>query len=338
MEKSSTYKAAVLEKYGGKLEIKDLPHRELKDHEVLVKIKCFSFLPSDLFFLQGQYAIPPQLPKVPGNEGAGIVEAVGKKVDQSLVGKHVGIMGSHSIQGIPDSSGVWAEYSYTIPNFLFAFDETVEFEKICNTLVNPLTAAGFVDTAKSMGVKAIGHTGASSPLGRMLLRLCVKEGLEIVNIVRKQESIDEMTQMGGKHFINTSEKGWEKKLAETCEKLDVKMIFDSVGADVTGKCLQAIVPGGTVYHYGNLTAKMPTDIMTGDLIFKKKTLTGWWLVWYIQEGKNVTYYKDLIKADLQKDGEIFKTEFRATYEGFDNFFKAFEDYVTKGSGKVLFKP
>jgi NADPH:quinone reductase len=338
VETNKTFKAAVLSKYGEIPKIQEIPFRELQDNEILVKIMCTSFSPSDLGFINGSYGNPPQLPKIIGNEGSGIVEAVGKSGDQSLIGKRVSVIGNHT-SNKPNTQGVWSQYVYTQPNLITVYDKKVEFETICCTFVNPLTAAGFIDTAKSTGKKAIAHTGASSPLGRMLLKLCIKEGIELINIVRKQSTIDEMTQLGGKHFINTSDKDWDVKLKELCEKLDVTLLFDCVGGEVTGKCLSAVKDGGIVYHYGNLELKNMSEISSGDLIFKKKQLLGWWLpIWlYTAKPESVVHYKSLVKEDLENNGDIFKTDYRKVYDSIDDFDKAIHDYVKEKSGRVLLK-
>ena len=53
--------------------------------------------------------------------------------------------------------------------------------------VNPLTSLGMVETMRREGHKALVHTAAASNLGQMLNKICQKDGIALVNIVRKPE-------------------------------------------------------------------------------------------------------------------------------------------------------
>ena len=54
------------------------------------------------------------------------------------------------------------------------------------SFVNPLTAMAMLDIAKAKPTKAVIVNAAASSLGRMLNRLLPGEGIEIINIVRRQ--------------------------------------------------------------------------------------------------------------------------------------------------------
>ena len=70
--------------------------------------------------------------------------------------------------------------------------------------VNPLTALGMVETMRREGHKALVHTAAASNLGQMLNRICLKDGIALVNIVRKKEQEDLLRGLGAKHVCNAS--------------------------------------------------------------------------------------------------------------------------------------
>lgn len=348
MEKSNnnkTYKAVVLNKFGENPKVEDINHHDLNDNELLVKMSYTSILPSDLFILQGQYGKKqPELPVVVGNEGSGVIQNVGAKVDKSMIGKHVCVLGTHAN---PDKAeykpqGVWGEYTYTTKDYIVPFESKVDLKNVVNAFVNPLTACGFVDTVLKNNKKAFAHTGASSQLGRILIKLCSKENIVLINLVRKNESIEELKKLDGfnketNFFVNTSEDKWEEKLKKLCEEKNVDILFDSVGGKITGKCLTAIKDNGVVYNYGNLSFEDLSDFYTKELIFNNKRLEGWWLkIWLESAGKETMgKYFGMIQKDLEKDnGKIFKTEYRTSYK-FSDFEKAFKDYTEKGSGKVL---
>lgn len=333
MEK--TYKAAVLSKFGEIPQITDLPLRKPNANEYLVKIMCTTIIPADLFNLQGQYGkYKPQLPGVIGFEGSGIIEDVGENLDKSVIGKHCSVVGQSSEKG----HGTWSQYTYTNPGYIIIFDKPLEFDKIFSCFINPITIIGFLDVVKQKGEKIIAHNGSSTALGKMLTKLCLKENIEILNIVRKESTKEELAKLGAKLFVNTSNEGWEKELSELCQKHKIKSLFECVGGDMVGKCLSSIADGGVVYHYGNLSASQPSSFNTGDFIFKGKSLSGFWLGPWMASKKPEELLAVLneIKNDFEKEEGIFSTDYREIFSLVD-FEKALNSYNTKG-GRVLIKP
>lgn len=344
---TKSFKAATLDKFKGDLKIKDHCFRELKSNEYLIKIMSTSILPADLALLNGLYgsSLPP-LPRIFGMEGSGIIEQVGKDIDKSVLGKHCSIIANSSS---PDFNGVWSQYAYAVKDNLLIYDKKVPFDTIFNSQANPLTACGFIDTIKNKhNKKSVAHTGASSAFGRMFMRLCIKEGIEVVNIVRKDSSIIELKEYGGKYFVNTSEDEWVDKLKKYCNDLDITILFDCVGGSVTGNCLKALKNKGVLYHFGNLELSRLSDIDPRDFFFNEKVFKGWWLSAWLEERSHdlkdkdlslntIDYWRNIIKTDFElNDGKLFGTEFKKKFD-LNDIEKAFETYLTS-SGKVLIKP
>jgi NADPH:quinone reductase-like Zn-dependent oxidoreductase len=87
-------------------------------------------------------------------------------------------------------------------------------EEGASAYINPMTALGFVETAKADGAKAILHTVGASNLGQMLTRICLEDGIELVNIVRKAEHVDLLKGQGAKHVINASDSDFFEQLTD----------------------------------------------------------------------------------------------------------------------------
>ena len=203
-QENKTYKAMVLNKYGELPKLESLPFRQLNENEILVKIMATSIIPADCFNIQGHYGNDvPNLPAVFGMEASGIIEKVGDNVDKSIIEKHCGVIIGPKKENY---HGVWAEYTYATIQNLVIFDKKLEFTKIFSTFVNPMTICGFIDVIKKAGCKSVSQNGASSALGRMFIKLCKKEGIEVINIVRKESTIDELKRIGGEYTISTSDK------------------------------------------------------------------------------------------------------------------------------------
>lgn len=148
----------------------------------MVKVEATTVNPSDRGRLTGRYA-PFPLPGVAGLEGVGtVVEASGADI-QDWVGKRVSFL--------QEDSGSWGQYATTIPFKAFAIGEDVPQGSAASGIVNPLTVIGMTDIFDTNPhKKGIIHTAAASALGRMLNKRCIRLGIPLLNIVRKQEHAD----------------------------------------------------------------------------------------------------------------------------------------------------
>ena len=336
----ATYSAIELETYGGQLAVKQKTIRNLEDDELLVKVICATIHPADLLNVKGLYGTPKKsdLPIIPGFEGSGIIIKIGSKIDSNLIGKRCNVMSSKNKQG--HLEGLWTQYIYTTINHLTVFNSEIDLEKICFFTVNPFTACGMLDTLKKQNVKVVGQNGASSAFSKMFIRLCAKEGIRTVNVVRKEEHITKLKEIGADYVFNSSNENWEDEFRSTCETLNVKHFFECVGGGMTGKILNLLPYGSTVYHYGNLSLKEISDVKTGDLIFLKKTLTGWWLADWFQQItlEEIIYWKTYVIKEFESGSHLFDTAVSKSFS-LEDHEKAFESYLNNMSeGKILFKP
>ena len=122
-----------------------------------------------------------------GNEGAGVVVAAGSSAAaQALLGKTVAILGG----------AMYAQYRTIKEDQCLVLPPGTKPAEGASCFVNPLTALGMVETMRREGHKALVHTAAASNLGQMLNRICMKDGIALVNIVRKQEQADLLKAMG----------------------------------------------------------------------------------------------------------------------------------------------
>jgi NADPH2:quinone reductase len=332
------YKVAQLDKFGGKIHIKEKSFRELKRFEILIRVVCSTVHPADLMFINGVYGDmqPDIFPVIPGFEGSGEIIKVGDDIDRKYVGKRVAVLSDPSHHGIYE--GMWAEYHYTtLPNVL-VFDANIPYEKIC-FIINPLTALGMFDTIKKKKNRAVVQTGAASSVGKMFIRLCQREGIETINIVKDDDEVNALKKMNAPNIIKT-EKDWEKQLEFTCIQLKALSCFDCLGGDMTGKLLNCLPIGGILYNFGNLQEKDLATIHPSELIFKDKTIMGWWLVRWMQSlsQKDLEYYWGFIKVELQSDSKLFETDISKAFN-LDDINKGIDFYTSNmKEGKVLIKP
>lgn len=127
--------------------------------------------------------------------------------------------------------------------------------------VNPLTTLGMVETMRLEGHTALVHTAAASNLGQMLVKLCAEDGVPLVNIVRRQEQVDLLRELGAEHVRNPSDDDFAASLADAVSTTDATIAFDATGGGTLADDILAAMETaqakkeGAVGRYGSTTHK-----------------------------------------------------------------------------------
>jgi NADPH2:quinone reductase len=155
-----------------------------------------------------------------GNEGAGIVVAAGESdYAQSLIGKIVGIVGG----------ATYSQFRVVPAMMALPMPDGTTPAEAASWFVNPLTALGMVETMRMEGHSALVHTAAASNLGQMLNKICLADGIDLVNIVRRAEQEDILRALGATFVCNSSDDGFEAKLTDALETTGATLAFDATG-------------------------------------------------------------------------------------------------------------
>ena len=187
-----------------------------------------------------------------GNEGAGIVvEAGSSEAAQGLLGKTVAALGG----------AMYSQYRCVPVEQCLPLPAGATPAEGASSFVNPLTALGMVETMRGEGHKALVHTAAASNLGQMLNRICLKDGISLVNIVRNQAQIDLLRAMGAAHVCNSNSPTFVQDLIEALSTTGATIAFDAIGGGkLAGQiltCMEAaLLKKATQYsRYGSTTHK-----------------------------------------------------------------------------------
>ena len=182
-----------------------------------------------------------------GNEGAGVVVAAGDSPQaQALLGRAVGFVGG----------ATYGEYCLAAPQLCLPLPDGASAVDGASSFVNPLTALGMVETMRAEGHQGLVHTAAASNLGQMLNRICLADGVPLVNIVRRPEQARLLADQGAEHVCDTSEPTFETDLVAALQETKATLAFDAVGGGrLAGQILNAmeaaIVPPDAPYsRYG----------------------------------------------------------------------------------------
>ena len=155
-----------------------------------------------------------------GNEGAGVVVAAGaSEAAQALLGKTVAVLGG----------AMYAQYRCIAADQCLVLPAGATPADGASSFVNPLTALGMVETMRREGHSALVHTAAASNLGQMLNRLCMADGVALVNIVRKPEQADLLKAIGAKHVCNAASATFMQDLTDAIAATGAAIAFDATG-------------------------------------------------------------------------------------------------------------
>jgi NADPH:quinone reductase len=187
-----------------------------------------------------------------GNEGAGVVVAAGASAAaQALLGQTVAVLGG----------AMYTQYRcIKVEQTLLLPAGTTPAEG-ASCFVNPLTALGMVETMRREGHKALVHTAAASNLGQMLNRICIKDGIALVNIVRKPEQEAILRAIGAKYICNAGSPTFLEDLTQALVATGATIAFDATGGgklagQILGCMEAALNKTATEYsRYGSTTHK-----------------------------------------------------------------------------------
>jgi NADPH2:quinone reductase len=272
--------------------------------EILVRVEAVPVNPTDLSLLMGpatpsqailsgegvertvRLPLPPaalaelekrkELSICPGLEGAGVVVAAGK-ASEALVGTTVAMFGG----------GMYATYRVAKAADCLVFQKGMPPAKCAAAFVNPLTALCMIDTLRCGGHTAMVHTAAASNLGQMLVRLCREDGIPLISIVRSDEQVGILRNVGARYVLNSQSQDFMSELTSMIRETGATVAFDAIrGGMLAFNIIRAMenvyAPAGyqmygsnvmkQIYAYGMLNPE-PIQIARG--IGMAWSVSGW---------------------------------------------------------------
>ena len=305
--------------------------------EIVVRIEATPINPSDLGLLvgpadtatlaaSGTKDMPVVTAKIPdqalrlvsarvdqempvGNEGAGTVVAAGSSPEsQALKGKLVAILGGEMYATYRT---VKAKAALPLPAGATAADGASCF-------VNPLTALAMVKTMQMEGHTALVHTAAASNLGQMLNKICLKDGVGLVNVVRSDEQTKILKDIGAKHVVDSSKPTFMEDLIAAITATDATLGFDAIGGGkLAGQILAAMEISlnskpGAYSRYGSTTHKQV--YIYGRLSMEPTILTAaYGMAWGVGGFLLTPFLQKVGPAEAQKLRERVAAELKTTF-------------------------
>lgn len=244
-----------------------------------------------------------------GNEGAGVVVAAGSSGRaQAMIGKMVAMIGG----------AMYAQYRCIKAADCMVLPDGTTATEGASSFVNPLTALGMTETMRREGHKALVHTAAASNLGQMLNKICIADGIGLVNIVRNAEQEEILRKIGATYICNSAAATFMDDLTQALVATGATLAFDAIGGGkLPGQILSCMEVaanktakvysryGSTVhkqvYIYGGLDMR-PTEINRN---FGMAWGIGGWLLF--------PFLQKIGPAEAQKLRERVAAELKTTF-------------------------
>jgi NADPH:quinone reductase-like Zn-dependent oxidoreductase len=326
-------------KKSGELELSlaSVPTPEPGDDEIVVRVEASPINPSDLGLLIGpaemstakvsgtkeQPVVTAKMPEAVmrtmsarldqslpvGNEGAGTVIRTGASdAAKALMGKTVSMIGG----------AMYAQYRTIKVRDVMELPPGTTAADGASWFVNPLTALGMTETMRRENHKALVHTAAASNLGQMLNKVCIKDGIGLVNIVRSKEQADILRKIGAKYVVDSTADSFMDDLTNALVETGATIAFDAIGGGkLAGQILTCMEAAANktakeysrygsnvfkqVYIYGSLNTA-PTELSRA---FGLTWAVGGWLL--------TPFLQKIGPADIGKLRQRVASELKTTF-------------------------
>lgn len=248
-----------------------------------------------------------------GNEGAGVVVAAGDSPEaQALLGRTVAIF----------SGKMYQQYCTARAADCLVLAEGTSPAAAASSFINPMTAQGMVETMRAENHTAIVHTVGASNLGQMLNRICIADGVGLVNIVRSSAQAELLRDQGATWVVDSSLPNFEAELYEAIAASGATIAFDAIGGgELASQILAAMELAllQDVTHYGDYGSAVHKQVYVYGGLDRSPTLLrrsygmswgvgGWLLTYFLQKisADDARRLRARVKAELD-------TTFRSGY-------------------------
>ena len=242
----------------------DVPIPNPGNTSVLVRVKAIGINPVETYIRAGIYALKPNLPFTPGNDGAGIVEEVGTSVKNFKKGDRV--FTSRSL------TGTYAEYTLAEATFVHPLPETLSFKQGASLGIPYLTAyRALVQRGHAKAGETVLVHGASGGVGIAAVQFARALGMKVIGTAGTKEGAELVTKAGAHFVFNHRETDYLDKIGEAAGSHGVDVIVENASHINLGTDLPLLARGGRVAIVGS---RGPIEINPRDTMSREASIFG----------------------------------------------------------------
>lgn len=254
------------------IKLGDLPMPEIKDAEVLVRVKAFSLNHLDVWVMSGNYPVKAPMPHIFASDAAGVVEKAGKAVIHIKQGDEVVLFpglscgrcercmsghdnecGDFTILGVV-TPGVSAEYVKVPAANLFRKPEGLSFEEAAGIGITYTTSWNslVMKAGIRQGDSVLIH-GAGSGVGTALIQVAKLFNATVITTVGDDWKVEKARALGADHVVNHRKEDFLDAVKRITVGQLADIAVDHVGAATFNKSLASVRKGGQVITFGTTT-------------------------------------------------------------------------------------
>lgn len=220
----------------------------------------------DLWTVRGKYGYKPSLPAIGGSEALGTIDAIGAGVEGLRSGQRVAAASVH---------GTWAEAFIAPARMVIPMPDSIADETAAQLIAMPLSALMLLEFLQVEQGQWIVQNTANGAVGKTLAMLASARGVNVINLVRRDDGVAELAALGIQDTYSTAGEGWQDAVRGRIGDGLARAAVDSIGGSASGELIGLLGDGGTLVSFGSMSGE-PMQIPSGDVIFKQATVKGFW--------------------------------------------------------------
>ena len=244
----------------------ELPVPVPNPHEVRVRMRYAPIHNHDLWTIRGCYGYKPPWPSLAGSEGLGIIEEIGEKVGHLQVGQRVVASG---IQG------TWADHFIAPAAQVVPLPNSIPDEVVAQLIAMPLSTRMLLQFLDVKAGDWIVQNAANGAVGKTLAMLAKAHSVNTLNLVRREEVIPELTELGIDHVVAMTQPDWQSQVKALTDGQPIVRAVDSISGQAARDLLDLLSIGAVFVSFG-AAKREPIPILADDLIFRRISLKGFW--------------------------------------------------------------
>jgi NADPH:quinone reductase-like Zn-dependent oxidoreductase len=238
----------------------DIPVPQPREDQTVLRMVRSPIHNHDLATIRGVYGYKPKLPATGGSECLG-----------TIAGKRFALM----------THGTWADEVIANTAALVPVPDSIDDDRACQLLAMPLSGVVLFDQLRTQPGMWIAQTGANGAVGKLLMLLAQKHGVNIVNLVRRDGAAEELRKYGAQHIIVTAHDGWQKRAHALTNDAGFSRIVDSVAGPESLELQRLLAQDGELVVFGALSgAAIKLD--PGLMIAQESVVRGFWMNTWMQ--------------------------------------------------------
>ena len=223
----------------------DIPF--VSDNEVLIKQEAIGVNFIDIYQRSGAYQV--KLPFIPGSEGSGVVENIGKDVSNFKIGDRV----AYSM-----FPGGYAEYIAVSESNVVSVPGKIDFSTAAACLLQGMTAHYLLYSTFKLqsGQSCLIHAGAGG-VGLILIQMAKNIGANVITTVSTEEKKQLALGAGADEVILYTKENFVEEVNKITKGQGLEVVYDSVGQTTFDGGLDCLKPRGYMVLYGQSSGAVP---------------------------------------------------------------------------------